>query len=168
MNERTPRLLIVEDDKGLRRQLRWAFEGYDVTEAGDQQSALQAVGRETLPVVLLDLGLPPDAGVMGVTAGLALAANVGVTVLLFRYRRGDSNMRSVWLCSRNDAIGNVAVMAAAAGVAATATGWPDIAVAAIIASLCLSGAWQIVVQARSELAHVKATPPSADQHSMTG
>ena len=69
MNEQTPRLLIVEDDKGLRRQLRWAFEGYDVTEAGDRQSALQAVGSESLPVVLLDLGLPPDAD--GPSEGIA-------------------------------------------------------------------------------------------------
>ena len=62
---------------------------------------------------------------MGVVGALALVANLGVAALLYRYRDGDSNMRSVWICTRNDAIGNLAVMAAAAGVFGTGTGWPD-------------------------------------------
>ena len=95
---------------------------------------------------------------MGVTATLALAANVGVAALLFRFRGGDANMRSVWLCSRNDAISNVAVIAAAAGVATTATGWPDIAVALIIAGLALSAAWQVIRLARGELTDTATRP----------
>jgi Co/Zn/Cd efflux system component len=79
----------------------------------------------------------PDAAVMGSVGALALVVNVFCAVLLFRFRGGDANMRSVWLCSRNDAIGNFAVMAAASGVFATGTGWPDLAVAAIMASLAL-------------------------------
>ena len=93
----------------------------------------------------------PDAAVMGGIGLLALTANVGVAGLLFRFRGNDANARSVWLCSRNDAIGNVAVMLAASGVFATGSGWPDIGVAAIIATLGLSAAWQVGVQARDEL-----------------
>ena len=88
---------------------------------------------------------------MGAIGLAALLANVGVALLLYRYRQGDSNMRSVWICSRNDAIGNVAVMLAAFGVFGTGTGWPDIAVAAVMAALSLWGASQIINQARSEL-----------------
>ncbi len=91
---------------------------------------------------------------MSATAALALVANVGVAAMLFRFRAGDSNMRSVWLCSRNDEISNVAVIAAAAGVAATASGWPDIAVAVVIAALSLSSAWQVIRLARTELVAV--------------
>ena len=80
-----------------------------------------------------------------------MGVNVGVAVMLFKFRNGDANARSIWLCSRNDAIGNIAVLLAASGVVATGAGWPDIAVAAIIASLCLSAAWQIGVQAQGEL-----------------
>jgi len=93
----------------------------------------------------------PVAEVMGVVGFMALAANVGVALMLYAFRRGDANMRSVWICSRNDAIGNVAVMLAASGVWATATGWPDLAVAAILALLALSGAWQITRHALAEL-----------------
>ena len=72
---------------------------------------------------------------MGVVGLLALLANAGVALMLYRYRGGDANMRSVWICSRNDAIGNVAVLLAAAGVFGTGTGWPDLIVAAIMAAL---------------------------------
>ena len=102
----------------------------------------------------------PDAAVMGLLGALALIVNVGVAVLLFRYRGGDSNARSIWLCSRNDALGNIAVMLAASGVFLTATGWPDILVATIIASLNISAAYQVIVQARSELQWVKASEVS--------
>ncbi len=92
----------------------------------------------------------PQAEVMGVVAFLALAANVASVVLLMAYKDGDANVRSVWLCSRNDAIGNVAVMVAALGVWGTATGWPDLIVAAIMAGLFLSSSFQIVRQALAE------------------
>lgn len=94
----------------------------------------------------------PDAVTMGWVGALALAANVTAALLLLRFRDGDANVRSVWLCSRNDAIGNVAVLCAAGIVALTATRWADLGVAAIMACLFLSTAWQVVRQARGELA----------------
>ena len=94
----------------------------------------------------------PKAEVMGAVGILALLTNAGVALMLFRYRDGDSNMRSVWICSRNDAIGNVAVIAAALGVLGTGTAWPDLIVAAIMAGLALTGGFQIIRQARGELA----------------
>ena len=96
-------------------------------------------------------GTLPSAEVMGAVGLLALVANAAVALMLYRFRTGDSNMRSVWICSRNDAIGNIAVIAAAAGVFGTGTGWPDVIVAAVMASLSISGGWQIVRQARGEL-----------------
>jgi Co/Zn/Cd efflux system component len=98
------------------------------------------------------MGTLPQAEVMGVVGFAALVANAGVAFMLYRFRAGEANMRSVWICSRNDAIGNLAVLAAAAGVFGTATGWPDLIVAAIMAGLGISGGWQIVRQARGELA----------------
>ena len=95
----------------------------------------------------------PDADVMGVVSVLALAANVASVLLLVRYKDGDANVRSVWLCSRNDAIGNVAVMVAALGVWGTATGWPDLIVAAIMASLFLTSSTKILRQAWHEYRH---------------
>ena len=96
-------------------------------------------------------GGAPEALTMGVIGLLALIANVGVAALLYAYREGDANMRSVWLCSRNDAIGNLAVMLAALGVFGTSSAWPDLAVAAVMASLALWGGWCVVQQARQEL-----------------
>jgi Co/Zn/Cd efflux system component len=96
-------------------------------------------------------GTLPQAEVMGVVGVAALIANGGVAVVLYRYRTGDANMRSVWICSRNDAIGNLALLLAALGVFGTETGWPDVVVAAIMGGLGLWGGWQIVQQARSEL-----------------
>lgn len=97
-------------------------------------------------------GIPPEPVTMGVVGMLALAANVSVALMLYRFREGDSNMQSVWICSRNDAIGNVAVMLAAAGVAITRDAWPDVLVAAGLALLAFSGSIQILRQARKELA----------------
>ena len=79
----------------------------------------------------------------------ALIANGGLALMLYRFRTGDANMRSVWICSRNDAIGNAAVLLAAVGVFGTGTGWPDVVVAAIMGGTW--GGWQIVTQARGEL-----------------
>jgi len=115
---------------------------------------MAAFGAGVLATALWNLshGGVPDAPTMGLIGGLALLANVGVAVLLYAWRDGDSNMRSVWLCTRNDAIGNLAVMAAALGVFGTGTAWPDLIVAAIMASLALSASVQIIRQARRELA----------------
>ncbi|MDT3683947.1 MAG: cation transporter [Pseudorhodoplanes sp.] len=99
---------------------------------------------------VLVLGVP-RAEVMGVIGILALAANVGSVFLLMRYRDGDANVRSVWLCSRNDAIGNVAVMLAALAVWGTATKWPDLIVAGIMASLFVYSSMQILRQSLREL-----------------
>lgn len=98
---------------------------------------------------VLVLGVP-RAEIMGVIGFLALAANVASVLLLMRYKDGDANVRSVWLCSRNDAIGNVAVMIAALGVWGTSTAWPDLLVAAIMASLFLWSSVQILSQAYRE------------------
>ncbi len=96
-------------------------------------------------------GTLPDAVTMGAVGFAALLANAAVFALLWAYRSGDSNMRSVWLCSRNDVIGNVAVLLAAAGVFGTGTGWPDIIVAAVMALLALQGAALVIRQASAEL-----------------
>lgn len=96
-------------------------------------------------------GSLPGAPTMGAVGALALAANLAVAGLLYAWRDGDSNMRSVWLCSRNDALGNLAVMLAALGVFGTGQAWPDLIVAILMAGLALSGAWQILGQARQEL-----------------
>lgn len=96
-------------------------------------------------------GQVPDAQTMGGVALLALLANVAVAGLLYAFREGDANMRSVWLCSRNDAIGNAAVFLAALGVLGTGTDWPDLLVAALMAALALHGGWQVLRQARGEL-----------------
>ena len=102
-------------------------------------------------VVYLLRGTVPDFTVMGSIGLLALATNVISAGLLYRRRDGDTNMRSVWLCSRNDAIANIAVIIAASGVWAPGSGWLDIAVAAVIAGLALSSGVQVVHQARVEL-----------------
>jgi Co/Zn/Cd efflux system component len=92
----------------------------------------------------------PNPVVMGSVGTLALIVNVFCAVLLFRFRGGDANMRSVWLCSRNDAISNLAVILAASGVFATGTSWPDLAVAAVMASLALYASVLVLAHARRE------------------
>lgn len=99
---------------------------------------------------VLVLGVP-RAEVMGIIGFLALAANVASVLILVKYKDGDANVRSVWLCSRNDAIGNVAVMIAAVGVWGTATKWPDLVVAAIMAGLFLYSSAQILKQSVREI-----------------
>jgi len=100
----------------------------------------------------------PQAEVMGIVGFLALLANVASVLLLINYKDGDANVRSVWLCSRNDAIGNVAVMIAALGVWGTSTGWPDLIVAGIMAALFLSSAVHILTQAWREWRLQEVTP----------
>ena len=98
-------------------------------------------------------GGTPEALTMGSIGLLALIANVTVAAMLYAYRAGDANMRSVWLCSRNDAIGNIAVMLAALGVLSTGSAWPDLAVASGMAVLALVGGWSVLRQAVGELKH---------------
>ena len=113
---------------------------------------------------VLVLGVPA-AQIMGLIGVLALLANLASVVLLMNYRDGDANVRSVWLCSRNDAIGNVAVLVAAGFVWWLQSGWPDLVVAAIMASLFLYSSVQIIRHAREEIAHAHqsaASQPAAE------
>lgn len=110
---------------------------------------------------VLVLGVP-QAEVMGAIGFLALVANLTSVLLLLKYRDGDANVRSVWLCSRNDAIGNLAVIGAASGVWATGTAWPDLIVAGIMASLFLWSSAQIVRQALTELRTPQSLPGAAE------
>jgi len=114
--------------------------------------SLMAMGLWVLGTTLyrvLYIGVP-EAEIMGLIGFLALAANVASVLLLVAYKDGDANVRSVWLCSRNDAIGNVAVMLAALGVWGSASGWPDLIVAGIMAGLFVNSSVQIIRQALQE------------------
>jgi Co/Zn/Cd efflux system component len=93
----------------------------------------------------------PEASTMGVVGALALVVNCAVALMLFAHREGDSNMRSVWLCTRNDALGNIAVLLAALGVFGTGAAWPDLAVAGIMATLAVTSAFHVLRQARGEI-----------------
>lgn len=104
---------------------------------------------------MYDQGGTPEAFTMGGVALLALVANMAVAAMLYAYREGDANMRSVWLCSRNDAIGNVAVLVAALGVLSTGSVLPDLLVAAGMAALALMGGWSVIRQATGEIKHAK-------------
>lgn len=106
----------------------------------------------------LKSGAVPEPATMGAVGFAALSVNAGVALMLYRFRSGDSNMRSVWICSRNDAIGNVAVMLAALGVLGTGTAWPDLFVAVTMGLLALAGASSVMRHARAEL-HAGQTPP---------
>ena len=124
--------------------------------------AMGAFGLGVIGVALyrtLDPAVP-DASIMGGVGLLALAANAGSAVLLYWHRGDDLNMRSVWLCSRNDAIANIAVIIAAGAVAVSATAWPDLAAGALIAGLELSAAYSINRQALSELEEAKSRLPA--------
>jgi Co/Zn/Cd efflux system component len=104
-------------------------------------------------------GTLPSAYTMGAIGFAALAANALSFGLRWAYRDGDANMRSAWICTRNDVFGNLAVLLAAAGVFGTGTGWPDIIVATIMASLALQGAWLVVWQSLAEL-HQRLSIPA--------
>jgi Co/Zn/Cd efflux system component len=96
-------------------------------------------------------GTIPEAMTMGAVGFVALVANIVCFVLLWAHRTGDANMRSVWLCTRNDVAGSLAVLAAAFGVFGTGAGWPDIAVAAIMATLALLSSFQVIRQSLREI-----------------
>jgi len=106
-------------------------------------------------VWLLATGSTPEPLTMGIIGALALTANLAVAVLLYRFRDGNANMRSVWLCTRNDAIGNVAVLGAALGVFGTGSNLPDLAVAVIMLSLALHAGVTTIARARDELSHLE-------------
>jgi len=136
--------------------LRWRaaaamFKGITLLLMG-----LWVLGSTAWQVLILGV---PDETIMGSVGLLAFAANATSVLLLLRYRDGDANVRSVWLCSRNDAIGNLAVILAAGAVYVTRTAWPDIAVAFGMALLFLHSAWLIIRQAGSE---IQARPDAAD------
>ena len=117
--------------------------------------ALWVLGSTAYHVLILGV---PRAEVMGAIGVLALAANAASVLILMRYKDGDANVRSVWLCSRNDAIGNVAVMIAALAVWSTATKWPDLIVAAIMAGLFLNSSIQILRQSFREMRDARVVP----------
>lgn len=118
------------------------FKGLSLTAM-----ALWVLGSTAYHILVLGV---PRAEVMGIIGVLALAANLASVLLLMRYKDGDANVRSVWLCSRNDAVGNVAVMVAALGVWGTTTAWPDLIVAGGMALLFLTSSVQILRQAWAE------------------
>jgi Co/Zn/Cd efflux system component len=104
-------------------------------------------------------GTLPEAYTMGAVGLAALAANAASFGLLWAYRRGDANMRSAWICTRNDVLGNLAVLLAALGVFGSGTGWPDVIVAAVMAGLALQGASLVLRQSRTELrGHLAPAP----------
>jgi Co/Zn/Cd efflux system component len=96
-------------------------------------------------------GTLPEAFTMGAVGTAALLANAASFGLLWAYRAGDSNMRSAWICTRNDVLGNLAVLLAALGVLGTGTGWPDLIVATVMALLALQGAAVVLTQSQAEL-----------------
>ena len=135
----------------LGMAVRWRSRAALIKGATMGLFGLWVVGNTVAHIIS---GSRPEAFTMGAVGAIALAANVTVAVLLYAFRQGDSNMRSVWLCSRNDAIGNVAVVLAAVGVFGTGTAWPDIGVALVMAALGLTASWQVIRHARQELRDV--------------
>ena len=111
-------------------------------------------------------GATPDPFAMGIVGLIALLVNLSVALMLYRYRAGDANMRSVWICSRNDAINNLLVIAAGLAVLWSGSGLPDLLVAFIMAALGISGGWQIVRQAGEELRSGAPADGSDAPHSM--
>ena len=123
--------------------------------------ALYGAGVLALAAWRLASGSAPEALTMGLVGALALLVNVLVAVLLYAFREGDANLRAVWLCSRNDAIGNLAVLLAAAGVFGSGSAWPDLAVAALMAGLGLWSGFGVMRAARAELREARHLPSPA-------
>lgn len=132
----------------LQRSVRWR-SGAALTKGVIMAAFGIGVIIEAMMKVVI--GVTPEASMMGIFGGLALAANTVCLLLLLRHRTDDLNMRSTWLCSRNDVIANGGVLLAAAGVALTGTAWPDILIGLIIAGLFLSSAWGVIRQSLVEL-----------------
>jgi Co/Zn/Cd efflux system component len=136
---------------------------YRASAALAKGATMAAFGVWVLGTVIWHLlhGTLPSAFTMGAVGFAALAANAASFGLLWAYRRGDANMRSAWICTRNDVIGNLAVLLAALGVFGTGTGWPDLIVAAIMAALALQGAMTVVRQSLDELRQPVGAAPAA-------
>ncbi len=141
----------------IGRSIRWRASAALFKGLSLAAFACWILGSTVYQAMVLDI---PQAFVMGTVGLLALGANVICVLLLIPYRDGDANVRSVWLCSRNDALGNLAVVLAASSVWATNSGWPDLIVAAVLAGLFLSRGFQIIRDARREL-HLAATADAA-------
>lgn len=126
---------------------------YRATAALAKGATMSLFGLWVLAVTIWHAwhGTLPQAVTMGAVGITALAANGGAFAMLWRHRGGDANMRSAWICTRNDVLGNVAVLLAALGVFGTGTGWPDVSVAAIMAILALQGAASVILHATTEL-----------------
>ncbi len=141
------------------RSIAAMIKGFSLLAMG-----LWVLGSTTYQVLALDV---PKAEVMGIIGFLALSANLISVLLLMRYRNGDANIRSVWLCSRNDAIGNVAVMVASVVVWITASAWPDLIVAFVMAGLFLRSSQLILKQAWDEYrADVEVSSNSGHDHAL--
>ena len=119
------------------------FKGLTMAALG-----LWVIGAAAWHVIV---GRVPEPFVMGVVGSLALVANAGIAVLLYRFRGSEANLRSAWICSRNDVIGNLAVLLAALGVFGTGSYWPDVAVATVMAGLALQGSAIVIRQSLTEL-----------------
>lgn len=143
----------------LGMPLVWRARAALVKGASLGLMGIWVLGSTIYYALVLDV---PQAEVMGSIGLLALTANMVSVLLLLRHRNGDANVRSVWLCSRNDAIGNLAVIFAASGVWATNTAWPDLIVAAVMAGLFLWSSEQIVRQALRELSLTQVNQRVAD------
>ena len=117
-----------------------------------KSAAMLGMGGVIMALAVAKLMSPvaPAAEPMGIIGALALAVNLGAVIMLLRFRDADANLRSAWICSRNDAVGNVLVILAAAATAATASPWPDFAVGVIMSLLFVSGSWAVFKQARRE------------------
>jgi Co/Zn/Cd efflux system component len=140
-------LAVLSMGLAVRARVAW-LKGFTMLGFG-----LFVLGRSAWAVAAGDV---PEPVTMGVVAMVALVVNVMVAVMLYAYREGDANMRSVWLCSRNDALANVAVMIAAVAVSWSDARWPDLLVAAAIALLALTSGFSVIRQARVELRAVPA------------
>jgi Co/Zn/Cd efflux system component len=105
-------------------------------------------------------GTLPQAFTMGAVGFTALAANAASFGLLWSHRGGDANMRSAWICTRNDVLGNFAVLLAALGVFGTGTGWPDLVVAVVMAALAMQGALIVIRQSLGELRQLPVGVPA--------
>jgi Co/Zn/Cd efflux system component len=133
----------------LNRTVRWRAGAALVKSLLMAGFGLVVIGDVALKVAA---GTVPAAPLMGAFGALALAANLTCALLLLRFRAGEINMHSTWLCSRNDVLANLGVLAAAGLVAATRSPWPDVAIGGLIAGVFLHSAVGVFREATSQLA----------------